>query len=187
MRRHDKHEIPKWLEEELQDIDQMIGILQAVKSSAYSLSSSPVDVLVSLLVDLIMRIKNSYEHDLPETEDLNDEIIFLDDEPMGELGNSRQKTIKLKSHLNWSPVYRQRDTSPMPRVLRALAVFFSRSLDQDFNFQKSFHDFFEGLNQFLPPGVLSQKSINAEKSKQNIKKQIPSKGNNFYYRRRQNK
>lgn len=185
MTRHDKHELPEWLEAEISELDQMIGILRALRNSAFSLSSSPVDVLVKLLVDLLMRIKNSYEHDLPETEDLNDEIVFFDDEPMGELGNSRQGVIKYKRHLNWDPVYQDRTTSPMPRLFKALAVFFSRSLDPKFDFQKSFHGFLKDLEEFLPPGFISQKSNNAEKSKKNIKNVQGQHPRNFYYRRRQ--
>ena len=182
-----KEKIPLWLERELQDIDQMIGILDAVKNSAFSLSSSPVDVLVKLLVDLLMKIKNSYEHGLPETEALNPAIIFLDDEPMGELGNSSQRTIKYNSNLNWSPVYQDRESSPMPRFLRALAVFFSRSLKPNFNFQKDFHDLLKGMDKFLPPGRTCQESRKAEKIDKNFKQFQANKARNAYYRRRRQK
>jgi hypothetical protein len=174
-----KESIPLWLERELSDIDQMIGILEAVKSSAFSLSSSPVDVLTRLLVDLLMKIKNSHEHDLPETESLNPAIIFLDDEPMGPLGNSSQRTIKYHSKLNWHP------TESMHKLLQGLAVFFSRSIKQDFIFQKDFHDLLKYLAEFLPPGFLSQKSKNAEKNIKNNKPNVAIEANvRAYYRRR---
>jgi len=184
MTRHDKHELPIWLEQEIQDIDLMIGVLDAAKNSAFSLSSSPVSVFVQLLVDLLMRVKNSYEHGLPEFESNNPEIVFLDDEPMGPLGNSRQRTINFKSELNWSPVYQDPSVSPMPVFFRALAVFFSRSLKQSFDFQKDFHDLLKAMDKFLPPGVTSQKSHKAEKSNKNIKAIRAQKARNAYYRRR---
>jgi hypothetical protein len=179
-----KERIPLWLERELEDIDQMIGLLNACKSSVYSLSSSPVAILVRLLVDLLMRIKNSYENGVPETEHLNEAIVFLDFDPMGPLGNSNQRTIKFNRKLNWSVVYRDRTTSPMPRFLRACAVFFSRSLQEDFNFSESFHDFLKGLQKFLPPGLTGQQSKYAEKNQQDIKELERRKRVNAYYRRR---
>jgi hypothetical protein len=184
MTRHDKHELPLWLEEELRDIDLLIGILDAAKNSAFSLTSSPVGDLVSLLVDLIMRIKNSYEHGISDFASNNPEVVFLDDQPMGELGNSRQRTIKFDRYLNWSPVYKDPESSPMPVFLKALAVFFSRSLDPKFNFQKSFHGFLKALDKFLPPGFTSQKSKNAEKITKNTKQLRAQKARSAYYRRR---
>ncbi len=183
MTRHDKHELPIWLEKELEDVDQMIGLLNAVKNSAFRLSSSPVDVLVQLLVDLLMRIKNSYEHGSPDFERNNPKIVFLDDEPMGELGNSRQRTIQLKSYLNWGPCYRDSEDSPMPKFLKALAVFFSRSVKQDFNFQKTFHEFLNNLDDLLPPGRTCQKTQKSEKTNKNIQA-IKTKSVEAYFRRR---
>jgi hypothetical protein len=176
-----KEPIPLWLERELEDIDQMIGLLKAVKSSAFSLSSSPVDVLTRLLVDLLMKIKNSHEHGLPETEERNPAIIFLDDEPMGELGNSRQRTIKLNVNLNWHP------PEAMHQFLQSLAVFFSRSLLKDFNFHDEFTHHLENLQKFLPPGFISQKSKHAEKKNKNIKEIRAYHSRKAYYRRRSNR
>lgn len=184
MTRHDKHELPIWLERELQEIDQMIGILDAVKNSAFSLSSSPVDILVKLLVDLVLKIKNSYEHGFPDFERNNPEIVFEDDKPMGPLGNSTQRTINIKSYLNWGPYYRDTQDSPMPRFLKALAVFFSRSIQKSFSFSESFHDFLKELQEFLPPGLTGQKTQKSEKTNKNVKEIQAKKARNFYYRRR---
>lgn len=183
MTRHDKHELPEWLEEQFQEIDLTIGVLRASEIGAFSLSSSPVEVLVSLLVDLLMRIKNSYEHGIPETERRNSAVVFLDDEPMGELGNSNQKTINFKSQLNWSPSSLRED-SPMPFLIRELARFFSRSLRPDFCFGKEFVHLYQDLAKLLPPGFISQKSHKAEKRNKN-RQTVQANARTFYHRRRQ--
>lgn len=52
-----KQDIPLWLEREIVELDSLIELFQGLKSSIFSLASSPVDILTNLLVDLIMKIK----------------------------------------------------------------------------------------------------------------------------------
>jgi hypothetical protein len=170
-------EYPLWLIERIEEIEGYIGILQALKSKAFSLSISPVGILTEGIVDLLMQLRKSYQDEAPYTGSLNPEIIFDDDGPRDDLGNIPQRERKF---------YVKRAVVPeMPQFLWAFAVFFSRSLKKDFNFQKDFHGLLKDLNQILPPGFTSQKSNNAEKTSKKTKQLDANKiARSAYYRRR---
>jgi hypothetical protein len=163
----------EWLEEQHREIDQLIDDLKLTKLTL--LSSSPVDNLTNIAVDLLIKLKKAYYEEAPMTGDPNPVVIF-DERFSDPLGNVFQREFNRYSLRAWSP--------PMEKFLFHLAIFFSRSLKPDFNFQKDFIHLLKSLNEFLPPGLISQKSRKAEKSNKNVKDIQAKKARNAYFRRR---
>ena len=172
---HEKEKLPLWLIERIEDIESYIGVLQAAKRSAFSLSISPVNVLTDLLVDIILKLRESYENEAPQSERPNPEIIF-DEFSQGPLGNPAQRTRNFYVHRVNDP--------QMEKFLLHLAEFFSRSMQKGFTFQKEFVHLTDNLKHFLPPGITSQKSNKAEKIQKNEKNLKAQRARNFYHYRR---
>jgi hypothetical protein len=170
-----KELVPEWLIEIEEDIDSYIAVLQAAKKHLVSISISPVNILTDIAVELLMKLRYLYQNEAPKSERKNPAIIF-DESQMGDLGLPPQRTINFKVQGVWSP--------QMEKFLFHLAIFFSRSLKTNFSFEKDFHDLIQKLDEFLPPGTCSQKSIKAEKSQKNIKQVRAQKARKAYYRRR---
>jgi hypothetical protein len=170
-----QEDIPEWLESEYREIDDLIESLRVSKELLVSFRSSPVDILTNTAVDLLIKLKKAYYEESPLSGDPNPVIIF-DERFSDPLGNVSQREFNRYSLRVWSP--------PMEKFLFHLAVFFSRSLMKDFKFQKDFHDLLKNLQEFLPPGLTSQKSKNAEKTNKNVKVDRAIKARNAYYRRR---
>jgi hypothetical protein len=167
-------EVPEWLESEYREIDDLIESLRVSKDLLVSFRSSPVDVLTRTAVDLLVKLKKAYYEESPLSGDPNPVIIF-DERFSDPLGNVAQREFNRYSLRVWSP--------PMEKFLFHLAVFFSRSLSKDFQFQKDFHDLLKNLKEFLPPVPIGKESKNAEKTNKNVN---IHKANNIsgYYRRR---
>lgn len=166
-----------WLERKSEDFDLMIELLQAAKNTAFSFHSSPVNIMSEIATDLLLKLSQAYEEGVPKRERLNPTIIF-DYRFPDPLGNASSFKRESKSPEAWDP--------DLSYLCRRLAIFFSRSIREDFSFQKDFHDLLNHLQDIFPPGFISQKSYKAEKKKNNIKSQA-AKARTAYYRRRRYK
>lgn len=178
-----EHNVPDWLEDQHLKVLAYASYLEAQAQSLRQIdykssvlrSSSPVDFLTSMIMDVLLILKESYEQGVPKTEPRNP-VISFDYGKSGPLGNPAQTTRYFKVEEAWDP--------RMAEFLRRLIIFFSRSLDKGFTFPKAFHELVDYLSEFLPPGFLSQKSENAEKikKKDNSFKRNARRG--YYNRRR---
>jgi hypothetical protein len=107
-------------------------------------------------------------------------VIIFDERFSDPLGNVLQSEFNRYTPAAYNP--------PLEHFLFHLAVFFSRSILPNFNFQKDFHDLLNSMEKFLPPGIFPQKSVKAEKKQKQIKtKTLQEKRVDGYYRRRRNK
>lgn len=159
-------------------LDQMIEALKLAKFAGFRSSSSPVNVLLNAAIDICIRISNSYKDGVPKFERTNP-TIKIDRVKLDPLGNPLSVNINRYREEAWSP--------EIALFTKQLAVFFSRMCRKDFNFQKDFHDLLNSLNDLIPPGIIPQKSKNAEKRKKNIKEIRAKQAQNFYFRRRRHK
>jgi len=175
MVRHDKHEVPEWLKERVAVFESLISTLQAAKFSMLSLSFSPTNDLIRTTIESLELLRRAYSEEWPRTATANPQIEF-DERFSDEIGNVSQRTKSFFVHTTYDP--------EMEYIISDLIVFFSRSLDPSFNAKKGFHDLFGKKQDLLPPGVTSQKSKNAEKSKKNIKAIQAQRARKAYYRRR---
>lgn len=170
-------EKPLWLMRR-EEFDEYIELLQTLKKSVFSLRISPVNVTTNIVIEQLLRLSKSYEDGVPKTERVNPTVKF-DYRFSDSIGNPKQSTFYEKSAEAWNP--------QLAKFIRELTIFFSRSLKEDFTFEKDFHGLFKNLQEFLPPGFRSQKSKNAEKRKKNVKEIRAKKAQIAYYRRRQRK
>lgn len=177
MVRHDKHELPVWLKERVRTFESLISILQATKNSMLTLSFSPTNDLIRTTIESLELLRRAFSEGWPRTARANPQIEF-DERFSDEIGNVSQRTKSFFVATTYDP--------EMEMIISDLIVFFSRSLESTFNAKKGFHDLFGKSDQLLPPGLLTQKSKNAEKSNKNIKEFRAQKARNFYYRRRRN-
>ena len=176
------NDVSDWLEDQHLKVLAYASYLEAQAKSLRQIdyktsilrSSSPVDFLTNIVVDILLILKESYKEGVPKTERSNPIIIF-DYGKSGPLGNPAQTTRNFNVESAWSP--------QLAAFAKELTIFFSRSLKKGFTFQKEFVHLTDKLKEFLPPGFIPQKSKNAEKIDKK-KKGIKTIRRDAYHRRR---